>query len=143
MKARIKTIVWNDWPSLITMVLIPINWLLYILHPYLFEAQRDMTVLLLSISLTAFCIVILFWRTTKIVNLFKSNNKATGVIEHISFVKDRGRIEYSFSVNGNTIRTWSPVHKSKRVLNMKKGMHVTIFFNPAKPSNSIIGELYV
>jgi hypothetical protein len=143
MKARIKNIVWNDWLSLATMVLIPINWLLYILHPFLFETQRDMTVLLLALSLSAFCIAILFWRTRKILSLFKSNNKATGVIEHISLVKDRGRIEYSFIVNGNTIRTWSPVHKSKRVLAMKNGMHVTIFFNPAKPINSIIGELYV
>lgn len=144
MKPSLVKILWNDWPSMASTIAIPIFFGIYLFHPWLFKGSESQNwpIYFLAISVSSAIFIILL-RISSIHSLFKAHNETEGVIEYLSIVKDRGRLEYSFMIGNERINSWSPVHKTKHVLSFNSGDVVTILYKPNNASKSLIKELYV
>jgi hypothetical protein len=84
-----------------------------------------------------------WWRVLRLKHIAASGQITEGTIDYIQYVKDRGRVEYSFTVEGQPFNSWCPVHLSSEVLSLDQGQKVRIVFNPKNPSQSFIAELFL
>lgn len=141
MKYSIIKVIKNDWPSLAAFIGLPITWTIFTFFPLLKKSSQDIS-FLFPLILTFFLVFVLTWRILRIKRLFDGRNIIAGTINHIVIVKDRGRLEFSFNYNGSTISSWMPVHKTKEVLYFESGTPVTVAFNPDKPTDAIVLDLF-
>lgn len=73
---------------------------------------------------------------------FKNSMTVTGVIEDVWFMKDRGRVTYKYSIDGNTYVKGSAIMKTKETRDFYKGLSVTLIVKEHNPKKAIIQSLY-
>ena len=67
----------------------------------------------------------------------------TATITKLAIVRDRGRLEIEYEVEGRRHESWTPVHKNKRVMALEPGKPVAALVDPARPDRAIVRDLYV
>lgn len=141
MKYSLRKLVWNDWPALASSIAVPITWAIHFGFPLL---QRGATPLPLwfpagaSVALVA----VLAWRIRRVNWFFSNGTPVVGVITDLLIVKDRGRLEFEFEVDGKRVFSWTPIHKTKSVLSFSPGDRVDLLFDETKPTRAIVKGLY-
>lgn len=144
MRPSIRAIVWNDWPALASSIGMVIVWVLYFGYPLLNRSvASDPYFALLAIIFTLGFQGVLSWRIWRVLSLFARGVEVPAQITSIHLVKDRGRIEYSFQLGELAFSSWSPVHKTARVLALEPGQSVKVLVNPENPMQSILKALYL
>lgn len=154
-KPSLTTIISNE--PLIVMVgfLFPIvMWGIYIamnVFGFTFTSKRSETEIsadgtgwqiLLPIVFTILGIIVTTWRISYINNFFENGIETTGNIIAINFVKDRGNVEYSYSWKGETFKGYNSIMKNSKTKTLQSGQKISVIFNPQKPDNSLLTELY-
>lgn len=134
-------VVWNDWPALAGAVALPIIWVLYVGFPYL-KPDALAIPLMMPWAASLGCCALIAWRLQRVHELFKYGELADGRVTALRLVKDRGRLEFEFDVDGVPVRCWTPVHKTRQVLRLRPGMRVPILFAPNRPGRAIVKSLY-
>jgi hypothetical protein len=144
MKPRISQIIWTDWPALALTVAIPISFIIFLILPFMGISRTGSDEFSIKIVgvITALCISLLWWRIRRILLLFTMGTSAEGQVKSISITRDRGVVTYTYEVNGSAVSSWIPVHRTEKVLSLQEGQTVTVLFNPEKPKDSTIIELY-
>ncbi len=141
MKPSLRQIIATDWPALASAIGIPVSllvsWLYPVLHPSSSGKQTGFAVVGASA-----CLLLLMWRTMRVVGLFRGGQEVEGTITRIQLAKDRGRIEFGFCLDGNAHRSWQPVHQSRRVLALSRGQRVRVLVDPRHPGRAIIRDLF-
>ncbi|WP_084677133.1 DUF3592 domain-containing protein [Massilia niastensis] len=144
MKPSIRAILWNDWPALGSSIGIVLVWEAYFCYPLLRPSLADdPDFALLAIISTLALQGVLVWRLLRVLLLFARGVEVPARITSISLAKDRGRVEYSFQLGGSVASSWSPVHKTARVLALEPGQSVEVLVNPRNPRQAILKALYV
>ena len=145
MKPRVSRVIWTDLPALSCALSIPIIWVIGAAYP-LINASADFgwqDMLAIAIPITVAAALVLAWRIRRVFRLFTHGRKLRAVIQLVSIVRDRGRIEFTYELEGQTVESWTPIHKSKRVLELRPRQQVDILVDPARPKNAIVAHLYV
>lgn len=101
------------------------------------------TWLYIVIALTPICLGVIFWRLGHIRSLFENGREVQGSLTQVSFFRDRGRITYIYSINGERYQSSSMVSRSRRTAKLGPGQDVLLLVDPDKPKSAIIRELYV
>lgn len=141
MRPRLFKIIENDWPTLFSVLGLPIIWAIAFLFPYI--RKGGVFDPILAVAGSVLCIIIFLWRVYRIYRLFIHGAEVPGVLLELYIVKDRGRFEYTYQVNEETISTWCPIHKSKHVLGFRQGQPLKVLYDPNKPRHSIVQDLFV
>lgn len=87
--------------------------------------------------------IILTRRRSYFDNLFASGHRMQGTVTSIWFLKDRGRVEFTFDYQGQPRRAGSALHRTKRTSALRPQQSVTVLVDPAQPSKAIILDLYL
>lgn len=88
------------------------------------------------------CLSILLWRVVRIRRLFRSGISVAGTITALRLTKDRGRLEFSYVIDGVTHETWQPVHQSRDVLALQPGQKVSVLISPRDSSVAVVRHLF-
>lgn len=75
--------------------------------------------------------------------LFASGERAAGTITSISFLQQRGRIEFTFDYAGQRRHAATTLHRTKRTAALRPRQAVTVLVDPADPSRAIVLDLYI
>jgi hypothetical protein len=75
--------------------------------------------------------------------VFVSGRPVAGVVSMVRFIKDRGRIEYTYEYESRAYTSGNAVMKSKRTQAFSPGQSVTVYVNPSEPATAFLGELYL
>ena len=140
MKLSLRKILWNDWPALALAVAIPIIWIIAVVFPHIrsgavFNPQ-------IAMIASAACLILLIARILSIRAIWNSGVVTAGRVVAVRIIKDRGRFEYEYEVDGTKVIACRAVHKSKQVLDFRPGDSVTVAYDPANPQRSIVRELF-
>ncbi len=135
-----RRIVAHDWLVLFGALGIPIIWIINIAFPYLREGAVHTPEIAAVITLA--CGLLIGWRIWRIHYLFSHGIEAAGVVTRLKIVRDRGRLEYTFTANKRTIHAWFPVHKTKRVLQLDRGAAITVLYDKKNPQFCIVQDLF-
>jgi len=83
------------------------------------------------------------WRISVIQKLFERSLETPGKISGLFFSRDRGRVEFSYTFEGQNYTSGSSIMKNKRTERLLPGSQVTLMVDPQKPQNAMIRDLYL
>ena len=141
MKYSLRKLVWNDWPALAASMAVPITWVIHFGFPFVQRGGAALPVWLPTVASVAL-VAVLLWRIRRVSWFFSSGRPAVGVITDLRIVKDRGRLEFEFLVEGRRVVSWMPIHKTKAVMSLSPGDRVDLLFDKGKPTRAIVKGLY-
>jgi hypothetical protein len=84
-----------------------------------------------------------FWRIRTIQQLFSKGIEVVGQITNVSFYRDRGRIEYSYSHGGQAYAGGNAIMKTRQTQQLRSGNQVVLLVNPDEPKRALIRDLYI
>ena len=96
----------------------------------------------LAIIGTVLGLALLAWRVYSFQQTFANGENAVGRITSISFFKDRGRIEYSYSLNGQTFQSGNAIMKNKKTQSLRNGDEIELIVDRLNPQRAFIKTLY-
>jgi hypothetical protein len=146
----------NDALSFVAIILPVVMWGVYIAVTFFgvsFESpssgtavensDRNPVFLIAPIVLTVLGAALLSWRVSSFNKLFETGDRVTGKITKVSFFKDRGRIEFSFSYKQQKFQNASGIMKNSKTESYRKGDKVILIVDAANPRKVLIQDLYV
>ena len=98
--------------------------------------------LYIAIVGTVLGISLLVWRFYSFQNTFANGENAVGQITSVSFFKDRGRIEYSYSLNGQTHQSGNAIMKNQKTQSFREGDQIELIIDRLNPKRAFIKILY-
>ena len=145
MKPRVSRIIWTDWPALLCAVSIPVVWIIGAAYPLINSSAQIERFEMLSIAvpISLLAALLLAWRINRVFRLFSHGRRIRGVIQSIRIVRDRGRLEFAYELDGQAVISWTPIHKSARVLELRRLQEVDVLVDTARPKEAIVAQLYV
>ena len=98
--------------------------------------------LYLAIGGTVLGIALLAWRFHSFQQVFANGENTFGRITSVSFFKDRGRIEYSYSLKGQTYQSGNAIMKNEKTQSFREGDEVELVVDRSNPKRAFIKTLY-
>jgi hypothetical protein len=148
----------NDYVSLIVSIIPPIVLGITVIAPAFgisFRGRRSIVVGAVSeqssfdavgfgiaLIVTVSAYLYLFKRVNSIKNIFKTGDQIVGKITDISFFKDRGRIEYTYSYQRQTFQSGTAIMKTSKTESFLTGQELLLVVDSANPNKALIQDLY-
>jgi hypothetical protein len=144
-QAKLLRIIWADWPALVCALSIPLIWAIAAAHGCVLGlsscSAADITSF--ALPLNAAATTVLAWRCARVLRLFKHGQAVAGEVIALSVVRDRGRLEFAYTVGGERLQSWMPVHKTARVMALVPGQQVMVLVAAHKPRQAIVKDVFV
>jgi hypothetical protein len=132
----------TDYPSFLS-VLFPIVFGGFSI--YFFFAGNDALRLFLPLAIvvTAIGVPLLIQRYRTISSVFEDGTEAKGVVTALSFFRGRGRVQYSYTVQGEKQTSDNAINKNGRTRKLRVGQKVTVLVDHNNPKRAFIREIYL
>jgi hypothetical protein len=154
LKPSITQIIKNDYGALLALLLPVAMWGLYMATGYFgfsFGRSGRSTVkagdapvfLVAALVATLIGVSFFIWRIRSFQSLFANSEEIIGWIVSVSFVKDRGRVEYTYTVQGQSYVSGNAIHKTRATEALIEGDEVALIVDRANPKRAVIKDLYV
>lgn len=132
----------TDYPSYLS-VLFPIVFGSFTAYFFATENNSSQLFLFLAIGATVVGIPILIQRYRTISSVFTNGTETKGEVTSMGFFRGRGRIEYSYTFQGEKLTSNNAINRNGRTRNLRVGQAVKVFVNPDNPKQAFIQEIYM
>ena len=132
----------TDYPSYLS-VLFPIVFGSFTAYFFATENSSSQLFFFLAIAATVIGIPILIQRYRTISSVFANGTKTKGEITSIGFFRGRGRVEYSYTIQGAKQTSGNAINRNSRTRKLRIGQNVNIVVDPDDPKRAFIQEIYV
>ncbi|HEX9838566.1 MAG TPA: DUF3592 domain-containing protein, partial [Anaerolineales bacterium] len=82
-------------------------------------------------------------RYRTISSVFEDGTEAKGVVTGLSFFRGRGRVQYSYTFQGEKQTSDNAINKNGRTRKLRVGEAVTVIVDPNDPKRAFIREIYL
>ena len=132
----------TDYPSFLS-VLFPIVFGGF--SAYFFVTGNDAVQLFLLLAIGAIVLGVpyLVQRYRTISSVFADGIEAQGTVTNMFFFRGRGRVEYSYTVQGGKQTSSNAINKNSRTRSLKVGQTVTVVVDRNDPKLAFIKEIYL
>jgi hypothetical protein len=144
----------NDYPSLLMLMAIAVAWA-FLIGGAVFDrlptkqgklvevGPAAMIVIAIVVVLVTFMFGFLAWRrVSDIKRIVESGPEVQRQVTEIWFIKDRGRVEYEYSVDGKSYSSGNAIWKNAETSAIQVGDTVMLIVDRDKPSRAFIASLY-
>ena len=132
-----------DYAAFLAVLFPIIMWGLYIVLVILEEVKLTDLVLPVTFALiTVVSIGVIGWRVRTINTVFSDGMEATAAISNVSFFRDRGRVDYVYTYQGQKYVSGNAIHKVKQTLALRGGAQVVLMVDRNNPRRAFIRDLY-
>ena len=128
-----------------TAALFPIvMWGIYMLLLAMQEIQlSNLAYPAIAAGITFVSLLVLILKIRQISSLFEDGLEVPATISNVFFFRDRGRVDYSFTYNGQKYITGNALHKVKQTSELRVGDSVTVLIDRNNPKRACIRNLYL
>ena len=145
----------NRQPSLLKIVTIDyiafLGWLFPIVMWGIYVALivlgnvkiNDFTLPVIFAVISVVALAILIWRIQVFNTIFSDGIETTATINNVSFFRDRGRVDYVYTYQGQKYVSGNAIHKVKHTLALKVGGQVVLMVDRNNPKRAFIRDLYM
>jgi hypothetical protein len=88
-------------------------------------------------------LLLLLWRIRTIRKVFAEGDEVPGVITGIFFYRDRGRVEYAYTYQGQEYQSGNAIHLTALTRSLTPRQAVTIMVDSLNPKHAFVRELYL
>lgn len=152
-RASITKIIRSDYPAFFGLAATGVTWALYAATAYFgyvpgFRGRDPLTrsdapfFLYLALAVTVIAIPLVIWRVRSIQAVFAGGIEAVGRITGVAFRRDRGRVEYTYTVKDQTFHGGSAIMKTGQTKRLVVGEEVVVVVDPDNPKRALLRELY-
>jgi hypothetical protein len=147
-------IVQSDFIALLALGFPAVVWVIYIATAYfgLFPDLRGRDplsgadapfFLYLGIVTMVVGVPLFIWRVRSFQALFSQGAQVMGRITTVSFFRDRGRVEYTYTYQGKTYSGYNAIMKTARTQALQPDIEVILILDRNNPKRALIRDLYV
>ncbi len=132
----------TDYPSFLS-VLFPIVFGGFSI--YFFFAGNDAYRLFLPLAMivTVIGVPVLVRRYRTISSVFVDGTEAKGIVTGLSFFRGRGRVQYSYTFQGEKQSSDNAINKNGRTRKLRVGQNVTVLVDRNNPKQAFIRDIYL
>jgi hypothetical protein len=154
MQPSIVRIIQSDYTAGLAVIAPLVTWGMYIATEYFgffpgLGGHNPLTgedapfFLILAIITTLIFIPILIWRVRSFQTLFSRGIEVPGHITNIRFNRDRGRVEYTYTYQGQIYQTGNGIYKTKRTKALQQGDEIVLMVDQDNPKRALIRDIYL
>ncbi len=107
------------------------------------NALREVNVLAVSAALAIVSVGVLAWRVQTINGIFDDGQEANATISRVFFFRDRGRISYEYTYQGEKRASGNAVTRVKRTRGLQVGQEVVVLVDRNNPKRAFLRDLYL
>lgn len=145
----------NRQPSLLKIVTIDyvafigwfypvVMWGIYIIFLLLEKVKiNDLPLPIIFALITVGALATLLWRIQVFKTVFSDGIETQGIINNVSFFRDRGRVDYVYSYQGQKHISGIAIHKVKQSLALKVGEQVVLMVDRNNTKRAFIKDLFM
>ena len=130
----------TDYLSFLLLIIPPIYFILGVILS--FQDPAVIKFIPYDVLIIAVLGPIIFWRYRFIQGTFEDGMQTPGIIQDLDFFRDRGRIVYRYTYNGEEYVSANAIMKTRITKNLQIGQKVTVFCDREKPKKAFIYEIY-
>lgn len=104
---------------------------------------NDFTLPIIFAVISVVALAILMWRIQVFNTVFSDGIETTATINNVSFFRDRGRVDYVYTYQGQKYVSGNAIHKVKQTLALKVGEQVVLMVDRNNPKRAFIRDLYM
>jgi hypothetical protein len=97
----------------------------------------------LVMGLTAASLLLLAWRCWLISRIFDRGVETPGEIEQVWFYRDRGRLSFTFTWEGQKLAKNTTIPKNNYTETLRKGQAITLIVDRNQPKRAFLRDLYL
>lgn len=143
----------NQKPSLFRVVSVDYSSLLSVMFPAVFwfasgyfhftgDDSLELFVII-AIASSVIGIPFLIWRYWTISSVFDDGMEVQGIILGVGFFRGRGRVDYTYTFQGQKYQSSNSINRSKYTRNLRDGQTATLLVNRENPKQAFIKEIYL
>ena len=132
-----------DYVALLAVMFPIMFWIVYLLLLALKGNQAThLTYPTIASVVTIVSILVLIWRIRLFFTIFGDGLETSATISNVSFYRDRGRVDYIYTHQGQKYASGNMVHKVKQTQMIKVGDKVIVMVDRNNPKRAFIRDLY-
>ncbi len=146
-------IIWTDYIAFLGLFFPLMIWALYLLlvgfsSPFnpagetTAAVQENLRLFYISLALSLVGMSLLVWRLLLIGSVFLHGLEARGQIDEIFFYRDRGRVKYTYTFQGETYTSGVALHRTRKTRALQTGDQVTLVVDRERPKRAFIRDIY-
>lgn len=137
-------IVQVDYPALISLLAPLVTSAVYVGNQtFDFMPERSRFFFWLATAAIVAGVPTLVWRLTLIRAVFERGVESIGVITSVRFYKDRGRVEFAYSVQEQRYESGNALNRTARTRELQEGHRVRLIVDPQNPRRAFLRDLYL
>jgi hypothetical protein len=118
-----------------------IFWLFY-LYDIFIKSDPPSTFLMPVLIATGLGIAVFGWRYWAITSLLNHGQETPATVHEIGFYRDRGRVAYVYTFQGQKYLTGNRIMKTKQTRSLQVGDQVTVLVDPNNAKRVVMRDLF-
>ena len=135
-------IISTDYPSYLS-VLFPVVFGAFTTYFFSTENSSSQLFLWITALVTLIGVPTLIQRYRIISSVFTKGTPTKGVITAVGFLRGRGRVEYSYTAQGERYTSSNAINRTAHTRKLRIGQHVNVVVDSDDPKRAFIQEIYL
>jgi len=133
-----------DYIAFLGWIFPVVIWASYILSYFIRSVKINFLPLpVVYIAITIAALIVVLWRIQVIYSVFSDGMEAPATINRISFFRDRGKVDYVYTHQGQKYVSSNSIHRVKQTLALKIEDQVVVVIDRNHPKKAFIRDLYI
>lgn len=105
--------------------------------------MNDIVLPIIFATITVIALAVLVWRIQIFNTVFSDGIETIATISNVSFFRDRGRVDYVYTYQGQKHVSGNAIHKVKETIALNIGEQVVLVVDRNNPKRAFIRNLYM
>jgi len=133
-----------DYAAFMALLFPIITWGIYMVLVVLQKVKTtDFSLLAIYTGITIVAVGVMGWRIQVFNSVFNDDIEVPAIISNVFFFRDRGRIDYVYTYQGQKYASGNTVHKVKQTRSLLVGEQVIVMLDRNNPKRAYIRNLYL
>jgi hypothetical protein len=141
-KASLLQIIRTDYPAALCVIVTVMFWGIWAFDEFAATRPSNVPWLYIAAAFTIIGFACMAWRVRLIQSAFEEGREVEGDVLSVSFFRDRGRVSYVYTIDGQKYESSNAVMRHSRTRGLRPGQKVVITANRDNPKIAFIKELY-
>jgi hypothetical protein len=133
----------TDYASSLSVLFVIGTWGAYLFIRFVRNSPDAPSFMVAAAAVTVLAAAALAWRVRLIQSVFEDGWQVQGSLVSVSFFRDRGRVTYVYTVQGQRYQSSNAVMRNRLTRGLAQGRNVTIVAGKDNPKDAFIRELYL
>jgi hypothetical protein len=136
-------IIQNDYIAHMAFLFPVVFWGMYVVFALFRPGESTEFFLYAAPISTVLAVGVLLWRYRTFTTIFSDGLEVPGIVSNAGFFRGRGRIECTYTYQGQKLVSGNAIHETKRSREFKQGTDVTLAVDRNNPKRAFIRDLYL